>query len=326
MRVALGVAVVALLAGCGLDHTGRSASYLMDARIDANRDRSRSIERDVQVERTRVDDIEERAANARRMLADSGATLETFLAELQQIRGDLAELKHTLEEKDKLTSDVDFRLTTLELTISHVMTELDVAPPSMLGATYSGETGLGSMEPEPAEEGSDPGGEVIDGVDVEPAPPEPAPPTSEETLSLTKDVGADLPAESTGKEDAEFGAGLVDFKDGAWEAAGGRLQKFVMRYPDSKWWLQAQFLVGQCLYELGRYKPAITEYQQVIEKDESSQWAARSMFMQGMAFQELGTAEDIDAAKVFFSELVRLYPDRPEAERAKARLEALDAQ
>jgi len=327
--IVLGVAV--LLAGCGLDHTGRSASYLMDARIDANRDRSRSIERDVQLERTRVDDIEERAANARRVLADSGATLETFLAELQRLRGELAELKHTLAEKDRLTDDVDFRLTTLEVTISHVMTELDVAPPSMLGATYSGESGLGSMEPVEGVEGGeaapgdDESGRVIDGS-VEEPDVEPEPTTSEDTLDLTRDVGGDLPAETDSKEDAEFGAGLVDFKNGAWEAAGGKLQKFVMRYPDSKWWLQAQFLVGQCLFELGRYKPAITEYQQVIEKDEASQWAARSMFMQGAAFQELGTSEDIDAAKVFFSELVRLYPDRPEAERAQARLEALDAQ
>jgi tol-pal system protein YbgF len=319
VKLAALVASALLMTGCGLDHTGRSASYLMDSRIDANRDRARSLERDVQLERARVDSIEERAANARRLLADSGATLETFLAELQRVRGELAELKHSLGEKDRLSADVDFRLTTLEVTIAHVMKELDVAPPSMLGVTYSGDAGLGSMEP-----ATDEMGEAVDGVDIEPEPtPEPIVP-SDETKTLTEELPA--PPKSDSKEDAHFGAALVDFKASDWESAGTRLQKFAMKYPDSKWWLQAQFLIGQCLYELGRYKPAITEYQQVIEKDEKSQWAARSMFMQGMAFQELGTPEDIDAAKVFFAELVRLYPDRPEAERGQTRLEALDAQ
>ena len=336
MRVALFLAVL-LCAGCGLDHTGRSASYLMESRIDANKDRSRSLERDLQLERTRVDDIEERAANARRMLADSGATLETFLAELQMLRGEIAELKHTLGENDKLAGDVDFRLTTLEVTLAHMMKELDVTPPSMLGAMYSAESGLGSMEAAPSEE-PDPapelGGGAIDGVEVPEAElGEPSPDAGgsavapkNEAREWVSDVGIDLPEDSDSKVDSEFGAALVEFKAGAWESAGGKLQKFVMRYPESKWYLQAQFLVGQCLYELGRYKPAITEYQQVIVREESSLWATRSMFMQGAAFQLLGTPEDLDAAKVFFSELIRIYPDRPEAARAQARLEALDAQ
>lgn len=316
---------VLLLSACALDHTARSGTYLMESRIDANRNRARTLERDLQLERARVDAIEERAANARRMLADSGATLETFLAELQTIRGELAELRHSLGENDKLKDDVDFRLTTLEVTISHMMKELDVAPPSMLGVTYGGDAGLGSMEPAEDGDGATADGSVVDGVGIEPEPtPSVAP--SEETRTLTEDVGDDLPAESTSKEDAEFGAALVAFKAGEWEDAGSKLQKFAMRYPDGKWWMQAQFLVGQCLFELGRYKPAITEYQQVIERDETSSWAARSMFMQGMAFQELGTDEDIDAAKVFFAEMIRLYPDAPEAERARARLEALDAE
>jgi tol-pal system protein YbgF len=314
--------------GCGLDHTGRSASYLMEARVDANKVRARSLERDLQLERTRVDEIEDRAANARRLLADSGATFETFLAEMQRLRGEVAELRHTLEQGDKLADDVDFRLTTLEVTIAHVMQELDVAPPSMLGITYSGDSGLGTMEDAVPDDEVEPAGDSTpEEVEGPGSTAETAATGSEEARAWTRDVGTDLPGGGDAtKEDSEFGAALVEFKKGRWEGAGSRLQKFVTRYPDGRWYLQAQFLVGECLFELGRYKPAITEFQHVIERDEESQWAARAMFMQGMAFQALGTEEDIDAAKVFFSELVRLYPERPEAERAQARLEGLDAE
>ena len=58
-RLLLAPALATLLVGCGLDHTGRSATYLMESRIDANKARARSLERDLQLERTRVDEMEE---------------------------------------------------------------------------------------------------------------------------------------------------------------------------------------------------------------------------------------------------------------------------
>ena len=246
---------------------------------------------------------------------------------MQGLRGAVAEMHHSMQEGGKLEDDVDFRLTTLEVTLSHVMQELNVAPPSMLGATYSGRSGLGSMEP--ADDEEDTG--LPEASAEEPAIGGPEPVVAAggvaEARTWSTEAGSDLPAgDQNTKEDSEFGAALVEVRAGSWEGAGSKLQKFVTRYPDSRWFLQAQFLVGECLYELGRYKPAITEFQQVIERDEGSQWAARAMFMQAVSFQSLGTEEDIDAAKVFFSELVRIYPDRPEAERARARLEGLDAE
>jgi TolA-binding protein len=73
-----------------------------------------------------------------------------------------------------------------------------------------------------------------------------------------------------------------------------------------------------------RYKGAITEFQKVIIRDERSDWAARSMYMQAVSFEELGTEEDKDAARVFYSEVVSLYPGSEHATQAKERLDALD--
>ena len=128
-----------------------------------------------------------------------------------------------------------------------------------------------------------------------------------------------------------FQEALNLFKRKAWDRAGSRLQRFVRRYPDSPWFLEARYLIGECLYELGRYKTAITEYQKVIEADEGivqaggegTVWAPQAMLMQGMSFVQLGTSRDLDAAKIFLEELIRIFPDSKEVERARAMLEEL---
>ena len=83
--------------------------------------------------------------------------------------------------------------------------------------------------------------------------------------------------------------------------------------------------MGQCLFELGRYKGAITEFQKVIVRDDRSPWAPKAMLMQGGAFEALGTKEDVDAAVVFYSELLRLYPSSEQAALAQEKLDALQA-
>ncbi len=129
--------------------------------------------------------------------------------------------------------------------------------------------------------------------------------------------------EKPSEADAQFQSALVLVKKKDWEKAGSRLQRFIRDNPDSDRALEARYLVAQCLFELGRYKGAITTWQKVIEQDEAGSWAPKSMFMQGLSFEELGTTEDLEAARVFFAELVRLYPDSPDSERAKVKLEAL---
>ena len=52
-------------------------------------------------------------------------------------------------------------------------------------------------------------------------------------------------------------------------------------------------------------------------------WAPQAMLMQGMSFVQLGTSRDLDAAKIFLEELIRIFPDSKEVERARAMLEEL---
>lgn len=324
------VAAGLLSSGCVIDKTSRSASYLLQERVANTRTRVHTMEKDIALQSTRVDDIEERAANGRRRLADSGATLETFLEELQGLRGEVEDLRHDLRESHEDSGAVAFRLGALEARLTHMEKELDITPPLILPPMP------GDSDPDPVSEPAPPA--AIPGVEVPSARDEAAPDeepveaaresatdASEPVAALGASEGVVVEDEQPSEEDALFQTALVLVKKKDWEKAGARLQRFVRDHPSADRAVEARFLLAQCMFELGRYKGAITTWQKVIEEDEQGAWAPKSMFMQGLSFEELGTAEDLEASRVFFAELVRLYPDAPDAKRARSRLEALGA-
>lgn len=302
------VLAASLLPGCAIDKTRRSVTFTMQEEIDSAKERSREIEKDLSLERGRIDAMEDRAAQARKRLADSGATLETFLDELTAIRGDISTLQHAMEDSGRFDEDMNLRLAGIEYQVAHMAKELGVAPAMMpMGSPPPSEP----VEPAPGDDPTEP-----DASEPEPEP--------EATPAV---VGE--PPEGA---DAAFVEALTLVKEQRWEDAGGKLQKYLRKNRDSEHWLEGQYLVGTCLFELGRYKNAITEFQKVIEAEDKKtrkgakpEWAPKAMLMQGLSFEELGTKQDLEAAALFFDELVRIYPDAPEAERAKRRLERLDA-
>lgn len=319
-----------LLAGC-VDRTGRSMTYMLTEKVDGAWERTRDIEKDLGIERARIDSIQDRAAAARKRLADSGATLETFLDELTSLRGEIATLQHSLDESGRFTEDLDLRLMSMEMQIAHMQQVLEVPPMPLSGRPAA----VGPTEPlDP------PQGQPTDAPSAEPvtAPKgQPAGVPGEEPVAAPDVDPADTsvePGEVANPAKVEFDAAVALVQGRKWEEAGAALQSFLRRNKTSEFVLEAQYLIGQCLFELGRYKNAITEFQKAIEAEDKQRrrqdapgfWAPKAMFMQGLAFEELGTKQDVEAAKLFFDELLRLYPDSAEAGRAKRRLDQLDAQ
>lgn len=298
--------------GCVIDRTGTSGSYLLRSKLDVTRERTRDLETDLAAERGRVDAIEARAAEARRRYADSGATVQALMEDLTYLRGQISDFQHQLQQTGQLTSDLEFQLMTMEVRLGHIEGQLIEKVPDYEMAPLMFE------EPEPLPEGE---GEMVDPAmegAVEPG-------ASEELLDegVVGDPTAG-PIVEVSEEEAMFRSALGLYQKGSFKKAGGRLDAFLGAYPESEWWLEGQFLVGQCMFEMERFKGAITEYQKVIVRDERSEWAGRSMYMQAVSFEKLGTEEDKDAARVFYSEVVSLYPGSEQAAQAKERLDALD--
>jgi tol-pal system protein YbgF len=215
------------LTGCVIDRTRQSASFLLRAELNGTRDRARALEKDLLRERQRIDAMQHKASDARKRIAESGATLESFL----------------------------------------------------------------EVVPSP--------GDVID-----PAPEE----------IVVQDEGA-------AADEVMFQRGLLLIKERRWDKAGAMLQTFIKQHPDSRWRLQAMYLLGECLFNLERYSRAIRQYQKVVDRDESGEWAARAMLKQGLAFAEMGTLEE---SRVFLADVIRLYPGSPEAEKARKKQEQLN--
>ncbi len=324
-----------LLSGCVVDRTGKSATYILQDRVDSNRLRVHTLEKDLALQVTRVDDMADRAATARKRLADSGATLETFLEELQALRGEVSDLNIALEDNKGTMGAVEFRLAALEARLSHMEKELDITPPLILPPMDSEEVSADDVSAEELDAEASDSGDASGDAGDESERSERAPEgegaggegDSAATASLARPTADEIAVSSAepSEEDVLFQQALVLMKKKEWEKAGARLQRFLRNHSDSSRAVEAQFLTGQCLFELGRYKAAITTYQKAIELDEGGPFAPRSMFMQALAFEELGTEEDLEAARVFFGELVRLYPNSDDADRSKRKLEALGA-
>lgn len=290
--------IALLCAGC-IDKTGQSASYVLRSTLDTTRERVRDLEKDLTLERARIAEMEERAEVARRRLADSGATLETFLEEMARLRGELSDINFRLQEKGQLDEDMDFRLTALESRLGWMQQSLNVpAPPP--------EWGRPRPTPTPPAAVASPG-PVVD-EPVASLPEEPAPHDPDAAL---------------------FAEARALFDGGQFDRAGGRLQAYLKAFPQGASALEARFLIASCLFELGRFKPAIIEYQKVIDAEEANgrrddaTWAPRAMLQQGRCFEGLGTAQNRDEARLFYEELLRLYPSSAAADDARGRLDAL---
>jgi tol-pal system protein YbgF len=303
--------VVGFAAGCVIDRTRQSASYKMRADVDSARDRARDLEKDLARERQRIDSMQNRATDARKRIAESGATLESFLEELMQVRGELSNVAHGSEEAGRFSEDLDLRIGAIEQRFARL--EMALRQAELLDDESLGPAGaVGEVDGQREDSVEDPSSQSVD------SPESGASQTPSEVVSAEVVEPAPSPVAEPGPEEAMFQRALLLMKGKSFDRAGAVLQEFLKAYSESRWRLEAQYMLGECLFHLGRYKGALRQYQKVVDSDQRGQWAARSMFRQALCFRAMGKT---DEAGVFLSDLVRLYPDSAEAVKAREELE-----
>lgn len=309
----VGILVLGLGTGCVIDRTRQSASYKMRADVDGARDRARDLEKDLARERQRIDSMQNRASDARKRLAESGATLESFLEELMQVRGELSSATHASDEAGRFSEDLDMRISEIEVRFARLEAALrkaELVDDESLELVGADEDAVGSR-PDSAE-----GQTVQSQRDSELAPSKP-----DEAVLPLQAVEASQATES-GPEEEAFQRALLLVQGKSWDRAGAALQEFLKTYPESRWQLEGMYLLGECLFQLERYRAALRQYQTVVDSDKDGKWASRSMFRQALCFEVMGKP---DEAEVFLKDLVRLYPESPEAARAQEKMEESNA-
>jgi tol-pal system protein YbgF len=97
-------------------------------------------------------------------------------------------------------------------------------------------------------------------------------------------------------------------------------QDFVQVYPDNAQAADAQFYVGECRFARKEWKQALAAYDAVIVSHAVSSIVPSAILQKGAVLEKMG---EKTAALDMYETLVKKFPDKPEAESAKARVEAL---
>ncbi len=285
-----------LSSGCVLDRTGRSASDELHRKLLLQESRTGNLETMAQNLNDRVGQLEEltRARGQEEILRME--TLDQVRTEVAHLRGEVELLQHDLGKRvtdgQARADDAAFRLQWLEDRAAQIEKSLGLKPtPAPKSALIGGDGGGGGGEPVAAPEAN---GAVA-------APPE-ASSSADEAVTDPKAM-----LELAKKH-------LVEDRPKAAEAV---LLRFIQQHPKDANLAEARYRLAEASFNAGDYRTALQRFQEVIDKHGSSQWAPWALLRQGECFEKQGQKQN---AKIFYDDLVRLYPKSQAAKDAKTRL------
>lgn len=124
-----------------------------------------------------------------------------------------------------------------------------------------------------------------------------------EPVTVQKDIAAAL-----------FEAGVNDYNGRKYEAAERSFKDYLKNYPKNGQAAEAQYYVGECLFQRNQFPQAALEYDAVIKKYPKSGSAAASYYKQAICFSKM---KQPDAAKMQMQAVISKFPNSPYAARAK---------
>jgi len=293
--------------GCILDRTGQSASESMRRQLLDQGVRVANLEQQfIQVE-ARVNQMEDLTRTQGRQDNMKMETLDDLRSELSRMRGEVEVLSHASGEGAKeiqaRTEDATFRVEWLESRADQLEKALGLKPPSPPQRV---------VEDEAAEQDSTWKGEIVGAGDAEPANAG----TAESAASPPVVTGAQT---SDGQPDPDQlldgGKGLLDQENAA--GAASMFSRFLELYPKHKRAAEAKYRLADSSKVAGQYQQAILQFQTVIDQHKMSAFASWAMFKQGECFALQGQPAN---AKVFFNEVIRIFPKSRAADQARQKL------
>jgi tol-pal system protein YbgF len=144
-----------------------------------------------------------------------------------------------------------------------------------------------------------------------------------EPAAASKPVESRIKPESAARmpsEDELYSRAKQTFDQGNTVQARKGFEEFIQRYPSSASADAAQFWIGETFFREKAYEKAILEYQKVIEKYPKGNKVPGALLKQGYAFLALG---DKVNSRLILEEVVRKYPQAPEAKLASDKLKEI---
>jgi tol-pal system protein YbgF len=291
-RVVSLLLVVSAASGCVLDKRGESSSARYQAALRAHGEKIALMESALDNTETRLVRLEEASRARSQQEVLKLGSLEEIRAEVGRLRGDFEVLRHDYDTFEGTAGgqldDAAFRLEWLETRAAQLESSLGVPMPPPPERP----------EPLPEEEGTETDGEA-DGPDVAGGAEAPA-----------GDEGITDPAELIDKAEEHLAAGRA-------KAAETVLDRFLELHPNHKREPEALYRRAEAAFNLKDYSGAVLRFQEVIDRHKKSVWAAYAMYRQGECFEAQGQR---DNARLFWEDVVRMWPDTKAARLAKKKL------
>ena len=312
-------AVFLLSLACVLDRTGQSASHQLQREIRDNGIRIYNVEQQfVQVE-ARVNQLEEISRSRNEQKISQLDTLEQIREQMARLRGEVEVLSYASGQGAKdiggQVDDARFRILWLENRADQLERSLGLKtldPPAMAPVETEDETeetsNWGAAVVPPSEGGDD---AVADAAPVEEPPPEPPP-----------EPVPPPPEKDPVKEPAMDPIKMLDsakaqLKEGNVTGAETLLNRFLEVHANHSRADEATYRRAEASKAGEDYEKAVLRYQEVIDQFKGSAFAPWAMFRQGECFE----AQDQKAnAKVFYGEVIRIYPKSRAAKAARKQL------
>lgn len=246
--------------------------------------------------------IQEQSSELRALIASLEAAVTTLNAKLDEqanasrkgfadqklqvdgLRDNVSVLREKMDDTNVRISTLTHEVETLRATLATVQAAPQVPP----------------VDP------SAPAGEPAATDPATPAAPQPAAP-------LTPPGGMDA--------ERLFDTSMNDYLGGDYQLAIAGFEAYLRTYATAPKAPQAQYYIGEALFQLSRFQEAVTAYGRVIMTyATSTTWVPEAYYKQGLSFERL---KDFDRARQAYETVIKTYPNENAAVFAKQRLEAL---
>jgi TolA-binding protein len=282
---------LSICSGCVLDRRGQSSSARYERELRMQGARMSSLEQqvaDVDSRLTRVEELTQARGEQDILKLE---TLEQVRVEMARLRGDVELLRHDFDTQStdagRRLEDAAFRLGWLEARAEQLEKSLGLAPPP-------------PPDPPPVEE------------------------TTEEDDPEASTDGDAAPAEDTTADDsavtdpdAMLDLAKAHLKAGRAQAAESILERFLKQNSGHAKEAEALYRRAEAAFNQKNYPAAVLRFQEVIDGHKRTVWAAYAMYRQGECFEAQGQR---DNARLFWEDVIRLWPDTKAAKMAKAKL------
>ncbi len=283
--------------------TNQAATAEYDRRVVVASMRVAQLEESLADAEARLDQTEEWVRQRGQAESEQLENLEQVNEALRQLRGQIELLDFSVQEAQDILAELQIDQ---ERRFLHAERRLDQL-----------EQYLGVKAPPPptdAELGLAEGDGVAPGEGEDETDPEARPRDGEEPAQEAADLEAPEDA------DGHLEMAIEHMKAGRQGVARVLLEKAVDEFPGDELLPEIRYRIAETWFNDEQWQKAAMAFQVVLDNHGKSSWAPWSMLRQGECFQSMG---DASASKLFFEELIRMYPKSPAAKDARKALQSI---